>query len=120
MSEEKVLELTPDQALKDLVGSVVDLCNFLVNVSQGFSFKEIGEAIDLASDLRTTLNELPLIQSQYQGLDDQARQDLYGYIADNVTLPQAASVQAVVEKVLEVAVALSTAYQLIVPAPAAK
>lgn len=107
--------LTPDQALKDLVTDVSDVCTFVINVSHGFQLKEIWEGIGLLIDFRNIKDQIPAIVTQYKGLDDQARAEMLGYIQKTVSFPENANVELIVEKLLEVAVALSTVFQLLVP-----
>lgn len=107
--------LSPDKALKDLITAVADLVTFLVNVSHGFALKEIWEGIGLLIDVKSIKGEIPEIVAQYKGLDDEARAELIAYIRASVVLPENSNVELIVEKLLEVAVALSTVFQLIAP-----
>jgi hypothetical protein len=103
--------MSPDNALKDLVKGVADLCNLISDISVGLSFKEVTDLVTVGTDIPALVQDAPALYGQYKGLDDAARTDLFGDIAQTVKFPANASVQTIVEKALEAGVALSALFQ---------
>jgi hypothetical protein len=103
-----------DQALKDLLGSLSQLLSLVSQVAtSGFSFSEVGTIVNLLSSVPVLAQEAPALLAQYKGLDDADRADLVAYVQANVQFPANTNVQLVIDKVLDVAVELSSVFGLL-------
>lgn len=98
-------------SLKTVIKALSDGLALASDVTTGFSFKEIGEAIAVGNDVQAVKAVLASVVPTWETLDDAARADLVATVKSEVKFPKNGTAEAYVQKVVNVAAALSAAYQ---------
>ncbi len=94
-------------ALKLVLQGIGDAANLASQVSTGFKIGELLLLVQLGQDVTAILSDKDLIIPQYLDLTDAERQELTAFVASNVKFPASATVESYLQKLLDVAIALS-------------
>ncbi len=106
-----VLRAANDAELKTLVKGIADVMTLLSSVSSGFSFAEVAQLIHVGEDIPAIVKDVNVLIPEYKALDDAARADLVAYVNANVVFPVSKNVEQLVQKSLDVAIALSALFK---------
>jgi hypothetical protein len=102
-----------DQNLKQLVTTVGDVAKLVSDLTGGFSFSEFGELIAVGEDFKRLLPQVPKLAAEYLNLTDAERTELVALVTATVKFPANVDVQNAIQKVLDVAISLSSLFQMV-------
>lgn len=100
--------LVNDSELKDVVKAIGDTELLISEITQGFSFAEVGQLVAVAQDLPKVLKDASVLFPEFSALDDDARADLIAFVQVNCKFPSNLTIEAWVQKVLQAAILLSS------------
>lgn len=100
--------------LKEVIKLIGDIELLTSDAVQGFSLKEIGEALTVFGDLKKVLADKALIVPEFSDLTEDEKAELTQYIKEAAKFPKDVTIELYVQKALEFAVALSGLLKLLV------
>ncbi len=112
---EKKLLTVQDQALLELLKAISDSETLVSDLAGGFSFKEIGDLIAIATDINPVVKDATLIVPQWESLDAPTQATLVAWVQANCKFPASLTVEQWAQKILSAAVLLSSIFQVFQP-----
>lgn len=112
----KNVRMANDVELKLIVKVIADGLLLGSQLTKGLSIEEVNTLVASAKDVGALLAmPIGMVIPEFLALDEAARADLIAYVGENVKFPANVIVEAVVQKALDVAIAISAAFNIIVP-----